>query len=221
MPGFFKSVRGIAVFVGVVCALVVNVPVRAQEAMTAVPQTRNAAAVSSSDSSTAWPSHEATFTAFVQEIGLDDLAARKEAITGEKQARVDSTRFNHVSIGLTDEEWAGAYAILLEGSDELGAWSDQMQEALGWKDGRFQGGGSARATEEAAGFDSLSDQKNPIINDTMTKLEQKLGGDAFNRLDAFVYRREGGERVIDRSPMRRGRTETAAFIPERLVLAPK
>ncbi|HEX4309178.1 MAG TPA: hypothetical protein VHZ25_04070 [Acidobacteriaceae bacterium] len=211
MPGFLQRVHGIAVFGGVVCALAANVPVGAQEAMTAVPQIRNAAAVSPSDSSKAWPSHEATFTAFVQEIGGDDLAARKETITGEKQGRVDWARLNHVSIGLTDEEWASAYAILLEGSDQLGAWSDRMQESLGWRDGRFEGGGSARATEHATGFDALSDQRNTIINDTMTKLEQKLGGDAFNRLDAFVYRREGGERVIDRSPMRRGRTETAAL----------
>jgi hypothetical protein len=209
MPGFFKRVNDLAVFGGVVCALVATVPVRAQEAKTAGPQTRNAAAVSPSDSSITRPSHEVTFTAFVREIGLDDLAARKEAITGEKQARVDWKRLNQASIGLTDGEWATAYSILLDGSDKVGAWSDEMQDALGWKDGRFPGDGSTRATEQTARFDALSDRENSIVDETMTTLLQKLGDDAFNRLDAFAYRREGGERVIDRGPMRRGPTETA------------
>ncbi|HEY1499948.1 MAG TPA: hypothetical protein VGF88_10240 [Acidobacteriaceae bacterium] len=209
MPGFFKRVQDFAVFGGVVCALVATEPVRAQEAMTAVPQTRNAVAVSPSDSLTARPSHEATFTAFVQEIGLDDLAARKETITGEKQARVDWSRLNHASIGLTDDEWATAYSILLDGSEKVAAWSDEMQDSLGWKDGRFQGDRGTRATEQTARFDALRDRGNAIVDETMTLLLQKLGDDGFNRLDTFVYRREGGERMVDRSPIRRGRTETA------------
>ena len=127
---FVQRVNFLAVFGGVVCALVATVPVCAQEAKTAGPQTRNAAAVSPSDSSTTRPSHEVTFTAFVQEIGLDDLAAPRRQ-SRQKQTRVDWKKLNQTSIGLTDDEWASAYSILLDGSEKVGAWSDEMQERAG------------------------------------------------------------------------------------------
>jgi hypothetical protein len=155
------------------------------------------------------PSHAETFAAFMQEIGFDDLAARKEAITGEAQPRADWKRMNHTSIGLTDDQWATAQSILLDGSQRVADWGDQMHEALGWKDGRFQSDRSQGAAEQLAALDSLGREGDSIINDTMARLEQQLGAEDFSKLDSFVFQREGGERILDQNPIRRGPIETA------------
>jgi hypothetical protein len=206
MPGFFGQVCKRVVFCGVVCALVATVPVRAQDAMTAAPQNRSADA--STGPGPLMPSHAETFAAFVQEIGLDDLAARKEAM-GEMQSRVDWDAMNHGLIGLTDDQWKTAYSILLEGSQQVANWGDEMQEALGWRDGQFQADRSTRVSEQRARFDALSDRGDSITEETMARLRQSLGNDAFGKLDAFVYQRESGGSVVDRGRIRRGPIQTA------------
>ncbi len=145
----------------------------------------------------------------MQEIGRDDLAARKEAITGEPQARLDWKTLNHVSIGLTDEDWAIARNILLDGSQRMANWGDEMQDALGWKDGRYQAAPSKQAKERLATLDVLSDRAAPIVDSTMEILRQNLGDRAFSRLDAFVYQREGGRKIVAPPPIQRGPIETA------------
>lgn len=213
MPGFFGRVHFLVVLGGVGCALVATMPVCAQDAMTAAPQNRGAAASASAGSLAPRPSHAETFAAFMQEIGLDDLAAHKEAITGDTQSRVDWKAMNHASIGLTDEQWTTAYAILLDGSQQVANWGDEMQDALGWRDGQFQADRSTRADERTARFDALSGRGDSIIDETMGRLQQSLGDDAFRKLDAFVYRREGGDWNVDRGRVRRGPIETAKAIP--------
>ena len=150
----------------------------------------------------------------MREIGLDDLAARKEAITGEPQSRLDWKTINHVSIGLTDEDWAIARNILLDGSQRMANWGDEMQDALGWKDGRYQTAPSKQAKERLAALDDLSDRATPIVDNTMEILRQNLGDRAFGRLDAFVYQHEGGRRVVQPPPIRRGPIETARTSPQ-------
>jgi hypothetical protein len=158
------------------------------------------------------PSRVDTFAAFVREIGADDLAARKEAITGQAQPRVDWKTVSRGSIGLTEEEWSRAYAILLDGSERVAEWGDEMQDSLGWKDGRFQADPSRRAVETAR-FDTLSGQGDSIVDETMERLRQGLGDEAFNKLDVFVYQREGGARIVDEGPIRKGPIETARATP--------
>ena len=92
MPRFFERLYWIAVLGGVGCTLVAR-PIG--------PRTGCGDSAAEFDStllsSTSVPAvsgayglnHPDTFAAFIQEIGFDDLAARKEAITGEKQFRVD------------------------------------------------------------------------------------------------------------------------------------
>jgi len=208
MPGFFR-IGWLVVLGGVGCALVASVPAGAQESA-AAEQSRSAAAPSEVSIPVLHRvTHADTFGTFMQEIGADDLAARKEAITGEKQQRVDWKAVNHVFIGLTDEEWAIAYSILLDGSQKVANWGDAMQEALGWKDGRYQSVPPGHAAERLAALESLSDQDAPIVDHTMDVLRQNLGDRAFSRLDSFVYRREGGRRIINPNPIQRGPIETA------------
>jgi hypothetical protein len=212
MPGFFGRVLFHAVLFGeVVCILGATAPAGAQDAVATAQVNRSEAVLSTSvrpfGSRT---SHVETFAAFLREIGADDLAARKEAITGEKQARVDWTAVNQASIGLTDEEWKTAYSILLDGSQRVANWGDAMQDSLGWKDGRFEAVGTARAKEQMARFDALSEDGDSIVDDTMTRLRQGLGEDAFRKLDAFVYQREGG---VNQGPIRKGPIETARATP--------
>jgi hypothetical protein len=214
MPGFFGRVQFFVVLGGVGCILGAA-SARAQDTAQTGNLNRSEAVLSTTVSSFAHqPSHVETFAAFVREIGADDLSARKESITGEKQPRVDWKTVNHALIGLTDEEWNSAYAILLGGSLRVAEWGDQMQDALGWKDGRFQADSSRIAAEQRARFDQLNDQGDAIVDQTMVRLRQELGDDAFNRLDTFVYHRESGERIINRGPIKRGQIQTANATPE-------
>lgn len=215
MPGFFERVRFIVVlFGGVVCTLGPGAPAWAQNApVTASQASRSEAVLSTSvGSSLAGTSHVDTFAAFLREIGADDLTARKEAITGRKQPRVDWAAVNRTSVGLTDDQWQAAYAILLDGSQRIADWGDQMQDALGWKDGRFQADPRERMAKTAQ-FDALSGRGDSIVDTTITALRQQLGEDAFVRLDAFVDQREGGKPKIDRGPIRKGPMETARVTP--------
>jgi len=157
---------------------------------------------------TAGTSEVETFAAFLREIGASDLAARREAITGHKQPRVDWALVNRTSIGLSDDEWKTAYAILLEGSRRVAEWSDEMQEALGWQKGRFQADPAQRAARTAK-FEALRARGDSIVGETVVRLRRELGDDAFNRLDTFVIQRESGRRSVDRGPIRKGPVETA------------
>ena len=213
MPGFFGRVYFLVVLGGAGCALVATTPVHAQDAMTAAPQNRGAAASPGTERPMLRPSHAETFAAFMQEIGLDDLAARKVAITGEAQSRVDWTALNQASIGLTDEQWTTAYSILLDGSQQVANWGDEMQAALGWKEGRFEADRSTRADQRIARFDALSSGGSSIIDETMGRLQQSLGDAAFRKLDAFVYQREGGDGNVDHGRVRRGPIQTAKVSP--------
>jgi hypothetical protein len=56
------------------------------------------------------------------------------------------------------------------------------------------------------------------VDATIATLQQKLGNNAFDRLDTFVIQREGGKRTLDHGPIRKGRMETAKFTP---ISAPK
>ena len=222
MPGFFRRLQALVVLGGIGCTLAAAASARAQDATQTVHLNRSEAVLSTTVGSFVnRPSHVETFAAFVREIGADDLYARKEAITGEKQPRVDWKTLNHALIGLTDEEWSTAYTILLDGSQRVADWGDQMQEALGWKDGRFQADRSGPAAEQMARFDRLSDQGDSIVDETMARLRQHLGDDAFNKLDTFVYQREGGERIVDQGPIKRGPIETAKATPQAVVPAHK
>jgi hypothetical protein len=208
MPKFLRNFCLTALLGEVVCIL--GATACAQQA--AAPDQQSPAAAALPASSDALPhrlTHAEAFAAFIEEIGQDDLAARKEAITGEPQPRIDWKTVNHVGIGLTDEDWAIARSILLDGSERMGDWGDEMQEALGWKDGRYQAASTGHARERLARLESLSDRAEPIIENTMEILRQNLGDRAFSRLDAYVYQREGGHRIIQTTPMQRGPIETA------------
>jgi hypothetical protein len=210
MPRFLVRVYFLAVFGGVICILGTTARVHAQDTTTTAERSRSEAVLSTNVGSFASrPTHVDTFAAFVREIGADDLAARKEEITGEKHSRVDWKTVNRTFIGLTDDEWNSTYSILLDGSQKVGDWGDEMQESLGWKDGRFEADHSKPATKQMARFDALNDRGDSIVDDTMARLQEKLGADAFGRLDAFVYQREGGERNVNRGPIRRGPIQTA------------
>jgi hypothetical protein len=221
MPGFFVRVHFLAVFGGVVCILGTTAQVRAQEATTAEPNRSEAVLSMNVGSFASRPSHVDTFAAFVREIGADDLAARKEEITGEKQSRVDWKAVNRTFIGLTDDEWQSTYSILLDGSQRVANWGDEMQESLGWKDGRFEADRTKSATQRMARFDALNDSGDSIVYGTMARLQQKLGDGAFGRLDAFVYRRESGERNVNRNPIRRGPIQTAKATPVAVIATRK
>ncbi len=209
MPKFFRGSILLAVFGGVGCTLVTTASARAQDARTS-QQGHSAVALSTNLTAGGGTlSHADTFAAFIQEIGFDDLAARKEAITGERQFRVDWKTVNHRAIGLSDDEWRTAYRILLEGSQRVANWGDQMQDALGWKDGRFEADPSKHPAERLARIDSLSQQGEPIIGETIGTLREALGDDAFNRLAAFVYEREGNEKIVEQGPIQRGPIQTA------------
>jgi len=127
MPRFFEHLYRIAVLGGVGCTLVAGPSARAQDAATVQQSLLESA------SSTSVPAvsgayglnHPDTFAAFIQEIGFDDLASRKEAITGDKQFRVDWNAVNHNMIGLSDDQWATAYAVLLDGSQRVVASSGE------------------------------------------------------------------------------------------------
>jgi hypothetical protein len=211
MPRFFQGSFLVAVLGGVGCTLVGNLPACAQNTAT-VRRDRTDVAASTSVSARSGASalsHADTFSSFIQEIGFDDLAARKETITGERQSRVDWKTVNHTRIGLSDDEWVTAYSILLDGSQRVADLGDQMHEALGWKDGRFEADPSRHATERLAKVESLSQQGEPIVGDTVAKLRQVLGDDAFNKLASFVYNREGGQTIVNQGPIHRGPIQTA------------
>jgi hypothetical protein len=203
MSGSLRRACFLAVFGGVVCTLAA-VAAGAQN----LPAEQQAALPANSGSYFARPTHADLFAAFIEEIGLDDLAMRKEAITGQKQPRVDWKMLNHASIGLGDEEWAIAYAILLDGSQRMDNWGDAMQDALGWRDGRYRLD-SSRAAAELASLDKLGGQAAPIVEDTMVRLRLNLGDKAFARLASFVYQRESGDRMPDRAPAAREPMESA------------
>ena len=218
MPGFFRRVLLFAVLPGeVVCILGAAAPACGQN-LTAPAQVNRSAAVMSSGvgPSMAGTSHVETFAAFLREIGATELTAREEAITGRNQSRVDWTMVNRTTIGLTDEEWKTTYVILLDGSQRVAEWSDEMQDALGWREGRFQAD-PAQRTARKAKFDALSARGDSIVEETMLRLRQQLGNDAFGKLDAFVSQREGGRRSVDQGPIRKGPIETAqaAGVPAR------
>ncbi len=158
--------------------------------------------------STAGTSNVEMFAAFLREIGASELAAREETITGRKQPRVDWSLVNRTTIGLTDDEWKTAHTILIDGSQRVAEWSDEMQDALGWRDGRFEAD-PAQRTARKAKFDAIGARGDSIVEETMLRLRQQLGNDAFSRLDAFVSQREGGRKTVDRGPVRRGPIETA------------
>jgi hypothetical protein len=218
MPGFFRNYCLAVVLGEVVCTL--GTAACAQQAAAPAQPGQSASALLTATSSHRL-THADTFAAFMQEIGQDDLAARKEAITGEKQSRVDWKTVNRVSVGLTDEEWAIAWSILLDGSQKVDNWGDQMQDALGWKDGRYQVAPSGHATERLANLEVLSDGGAPIVNDTVDMLRQNLGDRAFSRLDAFVYQREGGQRIVEPAPIQRGPIETAKAATQPVVQTTK
>ena len=208
MSGSFRRAGFLAVFGGVVCTLAA-VAAGAQNAP-AVQQDRSQEVLPANTGSFfTTPSHAEMFGAFMQEIGLDDLAMRKEAITGEQVARVDWTMLNRTSIGLSGEDWAVAYSILLDGSQRMANWGDAMQAALGWRDGRYQADPSKAAAAELASFERLDSQGTPIVEDTMVRLRLNLGDKAFARLAGFVYQREAADRMIDRTPMQREPVESA------------
>jgi Arc/MetJ family transcription regulator len=148
------------------------------------------------------------FAAFLREIGASDLTARQEAITGRSQSHVDWTMVNRTTIGLTDAEWTTAYATLLDGSQRVAEWTDEMQDALGWREGRFQADPAQRAARTAK-FNKLSTHGDSIVEETVQRLHHQLGNDAFSRLDAYVGQREGGKRSVERGPIRKGPVETA------------
>jgi len=211
MPRFLRSSSLLAVLFGAGCALIAVLPVRAQETAS-LPRDRNEVALSTrSEASLQMPGRD-SFAALIQEIGFDDLLARKESATGERQFRVDWAKVNHQSIGLSEDEWNTAYSILLDGSERIDAWSDQMHEALGWSDGRFNVDPSKR-TQQLARVDWLSRQGDPIVIDTMVRLRRALGDDGFIRLASFVDQREGGERIVNQGPIHRGPIQTAKASP--------
>jgi hypothetical protein len=214
MPGFFRSARLVAVLCGeVVCILGATVSAGAQNAPASAPVNRSEAVLSTSVGPSAIrTSHVETFAALLREIGADDLAAREEAITGQKQRRVDWANVNRTSIGLSDQEWQTAYAVLLDGSQRVADWGDAMQDSLGWKGGRFEAAATQRTSRKAQ-FDALSAGGDAIVQETMVRLRTDLGDVAFNRLDVWVYRREGAEGTVDRGPIRKGPIETATAKP--------
>jgi hypothetical protein len=210
MAGFFRRLLFIAVLPGeVICILGATAPARAQHAPAAAQMNRSEAVLSTSvGPSIAGASRDQMFAALLREIGAGQLAAREEAITGRKQPQVDWATVNRTTIGLSDQEWTTASAILLDGSRRVSEWSDQMQDALGWRDGRFQPD-PAQRTARTAAFNKLSAQGDSIVEETVLKLRHQLGNDAFSKLDAYVSQREGGARSPDRGPIRKGPIETA------------
>jgi len=212
MTGFFGRAGFLVVLFGEVsCILGASAPAAAQAAGAQVHPSE--AVLSTRERPFTRPSHVETFAALLREIGADDLAAREEAITGEKQLRVDWTTVNRSSIGLSDEQWSAACAILLDGGQRVSAWGDAMQDALGWKDGQFASAASAvNAAREKTQFDALSERGDAIVEETMTTLQQTLGAEAYARLDAYVYRREGGG-ILNPGPIRKGPIETARVTP--------
>jgi len=222
MPQFFRNFCMVAALSEVVCIL--GAAAHAQQ--TAAPAQPGSGAPALSAASAALPlqpAHLRAFAVFMQEVGLDDLAARKEAITGESQFRIDWRSVNRVSIGLNDEDWAVAWAILLDGNQKMADWGDQMQDAMGWKDGRYQAAPSGHATERLATLEVLTDQGAPIVNQTIYLLRQNLGDRAFNKLDAFVCQRESGHKTVEPASIHRGpmETETAKASVQADVQAPK
>lgn len=213
MPGFLRNYCLVVVLGEVVCILGAQSIACAQQPGPA-KQSPDTALSAASSALPHPPTHAEAFAAFMQEVGQDDLAARKEAITGEKQPRVDWTTVNHVSIGLTDEEWAIAWSILLDGNQKVADWGDEIEDALGWKDGRYQPTPSGHATARLAKLDVLSDRGAPIVDDTIDLLRQNLGDRTFSRLDAYVYRREVGDRISEPTPIQRGPIETARVSPQ-------
>ena len=193
MPGFSGLTRLLAVPAGVICALVMSAPLRAQNASPA-GQTQVALAASSVVPIQR-PGHADTFAALIQEIGFDDLQARKEA-AGEKEFRVDWRKGNRLSIGLSDDEWRIAYSILLDGSARIDAWSDQMHDTLGWSGGRFLVQSSTGAAAQMAKLDSLDHQGEPIVAETITRLKHELGEASCEKLEAFA-RQHAGRRSSD------------------------
>jgi hypothetical protein len=214
MPGFSVRVCFLAVFGGVVSILGATAPAFAQNSVADSQPNRSEAVLSTNVGSVgSRPSHVDTFAAFVREIGADDLTARKEAITGEKHSRVDWKTVNRTLIGLTDEEWQSTYSILLDSSQQVANWGDDMQASLGWKDGRFEADHTQSTAKQKARFDALNDSGDSIVYGTIARLQEKLGDDAFGRLDAFVYQRESGERNVNRGPIKRGPIQTAKATP--------
>ncbi|HVT98176.1 MAG TPA: hypothetical protein VHE33_11775, partial [Acidobacteriaceae bacterium] len=148
------------------------------------------------------------FAAFLREIGAGELAASQDTITGRQQPRVNWTMVNRTTIGLSDGEWKTAYGILIDGSQQVSEWSDQMQDALGWRNGRFEADAAQQAARKAK-FERLSARGDTIVEQTMLRLRRQLGNEAFSKLDTFVSHRESGGRSVDRGPIRKGPVETA------------
>jgi hypothetical protein len=188
MPGFSGFTRLLAVPAGVLCALVMTASLRAQDARPVVEG--QVALSASSVVPIQRPGHADTFAALIQEIGFDDLLARKEA-AGEKEFRVDWRKVNRLSIGLSDDEWRIAYSILLDGSARIDAWSDQMHDTLGWSGGRFVVQSSTGAAVQMAKMDSLDHQGEPIVAETITRLKHELGEASFEKLEAFAHQHAG------------------------------
>ncbi len=190
MPGFTALTKLLLVPAVVVGALVGASSVLAQDLRTVGLTQSQVALPASTVTPIQRPGHGDVFAALIQEIGFDDLLARKEA-AGAKEFRVDWRKVNHLSIGLSDDEWRIAYAILLDGSTRIDAWSDQMHETLGWSGGRFLVQSSADAAEQMAKLSSLDHQGDPIVAETITRLKHELGEASFRKLESFAHQHAG------------------------------
>lgn len=208
MPRFFGRSYLLAVLGGVGCTLVATASLRAQDAR--IVGQGQAAPLATSVTSTSVASLQSpgsahTFAAFIQEIGFDDLQARKEA-AGERELRVDWKKVNQQLIGLTDDEWKTAYSILLDGSERTDAWSDQVHDTLGWNDGRFQINPSKHKAAVMAKLDSLDHQGAPIVAETIARLKQELGEASFKKLESFAHGNGSAGRMIGAGLVEEGTT---------------
>lgn len=219
MPGLLGRMQWIAVLSGgAICTLGAGAPTWAQDAASAAPVNRSEAVLSTGvGPSVSRANHVETFAALLREVGADDLAARKEAITGQKQPRVDWVTLNRASVGLSDEEWKVTYAILEEGSQRVADWGDEVQDALGWQEGRFEAerlrSDPAQRAAMSTQFDTLNAQGDSIVAATIAMLRERLREDAFDKLDAFVFQRESGKPVAAPGPIKKGPMETARVTP--------
>ena len=195
MPGFIGFTKLFLVPAVVVGALVGASSVLAQDASAAGLIHSQVALSASTVTPMQRPGHGDVFAALIQEIGFDDLQARKQA-AGAKEFRVDWRKVNRLSIGLSDDEWRIAYSVLLDGSARIDAWSDQMHETLGWNGGHFLVQSSADAAAQMAKLSSLDHQGDPIVAETITRLKHELGGASFAKLESFA-RQHAGRRSFD------------------------
>jgi hypothetical protein len=209
MPEFLHRLLCCAVLFGEVVCILGATPAPAQNVPAPAPPHPSEAVMSSGVGPfMAGTSQLEMFAAFLREIGAGDLAASQETITGRQQPCVNWTMVNRTTIGLSDGEWKTAYAILLDGSQQVSEWSDQMQDALGWRNGRFEADAAQRAARKAK-FERFSARGDAIVEQTILRLRRQLGNEAFSKLDAFVSHRESDSRSVDRGPIRKGPVETA------------